>query len=170
MREGVTFRSKILGNPEKTAKIIRRTSGIADKLNQRSRLHRKFLELLVGIHRDKNLPSYPKKTFSSWAESKNLICNPSEGEVVIFPTCYVENNEPQIGQDTVTVLQKNEVSVTCEKGLECCGMPAWEWGARRVSGGEGERERESGREGMDGRGRERGREGRVRNDGGKDGE
>ena len=127
-REGVTFRNKILGNPEKTAKIIRRTSGIADKLNQRSRLHRKFLELLVGIHQDKNLPKYPKITFSSWAESKNLISKPSEGEVVVFPTCYVENNEPQIGQDTVTVLQKNEVSVTCEKGFECCGMPAWEAG------------------------------------------
>ena len=47
---------------------------------------------------------------------------------MLFPTCYVENNEPEIGQDTVKVLKKNGVSVTCEKGLACCGMPAWESG------------------------------------------
>ena len=128
LKKGVTFRDKILGDPDRTAKIIRGTSGIADRLNQKSRIHRKFLEFLLGIHHDKKLPRYPKKTFSSWAESRNLIKKQPEGEVVIFQTCYVENNEPQIGQDTVYVLEKNMVSVTCEKGLECCGMPAWESG------------------------------------------
>jgi len=128
LKQGVTFRDKILGDPDKTGKLIRRTSGIADALNQKSRIHRRFLELLIGIHRDKKLPRYPKETFSSWAESKNLISKPSEGEVVIFQTCYVENNEPEVGKDTVYVLEKNKVSVSCEKGLECCGMPAWESG------------------------------------------
>ena len=128
LKNGVNFRNKILGNPDKTAKMIRSTSGIADTLNQKSRVHRKFLEFLIGIHRDKNLPRYPRKTFSSWADSNGLVLDPAEGEVVIFPTCYVENNEPEIGQDTVFVLETNGVSVSCEKGLECCGMPAWESG------------------------------------------
>jgi len=47
---------------------------------------------------------------------------------VLFPTCYVENNEPQVGRDTVEVLEKNGVDVRCTRGLECCGMPAWETG------------------------------------------
>ena len=50
------------------------------------------------------------------------------GEAVLFQTCYVQGNEPQIGMDTVEVLEKNGVDVRCEKGLECCGMPAWEGG------------------------------------------
>ena len=29
------------------------------------------------------------------------------GEAVLFQTCYVQNNEPQIGRDTVEVLEKN---------------------------------------------------------------
>jgi len=40
----------------------------------------------------------------------------------------VQNNEPEIGQDTIAVLQKNKVDVRCARGLECCGMPAWEHG------------------------------------------
>lgn len=127
-KHGVSFRNKMLGDPEKTAKLVRSTFGIADKLNQKSRIHRKFMEFLVGIHNEKNLPKFPRETFTSWAEKENLISGQSEGEVVLFPTCYVENNEPEIGQDTVKVLKKNGVSVTCEKGLACCGMPAWESG------------------------------------------
>ena len=127
-KHGVSFRNKMLGNPDKTAKLVRSTFGIADKLNQKSRIHRKFMEFLVGIHNEKNLPKFPRETFTSWAEKENLISRQSEGEVVLFPTCYVENNEPEIGQDTVKVLKKNGVSVTCEKGLACCGMPAWESG------------------------------------------
>jgi Fe-S oxidoreductase len=48
--------------------------------------------------------------------------------VVLFPTCYVQNNEPEIGRDTVEVLQKNQVDVACAEGLQCCGMPRWEAG------------------------------------------
>jgi len=47
---------------------------------------------------------------------------------VLFQTCYVQNNEPQIGRDTVEVLEKSQVDVRCARGLQCCGMPAWERG------------------------------------------
>jgi len=33
-----------------------------------------------------------------------------------------------VGRDTVAVLQRNGVEFTCEQGLVCCGMPAWESG------------------------------------------
>jgi len=49
-------------------------------------------------------------------------------EVVLFQTCYVQNNEPEIGRDTVAVMQKNGVDLQCVKGLACCGMPRWESG------------------------------------------
>ena len=47
---------------------------------------------------------------------------------MLFQTCYVQHNEPEIGKDTVEVLQHNQVDITCEAGLNCCGMPAWESG------------------------------------------
>jgi Fe-S oxidoreductase len=50
------------------------------------------------------------------------------GEVVLFQTCYVQNNEPQIGLDTLEVLDQNGIDSRCAQGLTCCGMPAWEKG------------------------------------------
>jgi Fe-S oxidoreductase len=47
---------------------------------------------------------------------------------VLFPTCYVQNNEPQIGRDTAEVLLRNQVRLRCKESLACCGMPAWEHG------------------------------------------
>jgi Fe-S oxidoreductase len=53
---------------------------------------------------------------------------PDGAEAVLFPTCYVQNNEPQIGRDTLEVMERNGVKTACVKGLQCCGMPAWETG------------------------------------------
>jgi Fe-S oxidoreductase len=37
----------------------------------------------------------------------------------------VQNNEPEIGRDTVEVLDRNGVSLACVRGLRCCSTPAW---------------------------------------------
>jgi Fe-S oxidoreductase len=49
-------------------------------------------------------------------------------EAVLFQTCFVQHNEPEIGRDTIEVLERNGVGVKCVRGLRCCGMPAWEKG------------------------------------------
>jgi Fe-S oxidoreductase len=91
--------------------------------------HRWFLEKIVGIHRDKLLPEFASTTFEKWAGGQGLLGDASRRpEVVLFQTCYVDNNEPGIGRDTVDVLRRNQVDVACTAGLECCGMPRWEAG------------------------------------------
>ncbi len=47
---------------------------------------------------------------------------------MLFQTCYVEHNDPQLGRDALDVLERNGVDVRCTAGLRCCGMPAWEKG------------------------------------------
>ena len=127
-RQGVGRRERLLGDPDRTARLARASGGLADALNRRSRVHRGFLERMVGIHPDKELPRFARRTFTSWATSEGLVGKPADGEVVLFPTCYVEHNDPEVGRDTVAVLARNGIGVTCEKGLACCGMPAWESG------------------------------------------
>ena len=126
--DGGSRRDHLLGDPDRTARLARASGGLANTLNSRSRLHRRFLERLVGIHPDKDLPSFARRTFTAWAKRRGLVGDPADGEVVVFPTCYVDHNEPQVGQDTVAVLERNGVDTTCETGLVCCGMPAWESG------------------------------------------
>ena len=128
-RYGQSLRDRVLGDPDRTARLARSSGGLVDVLNSRSRLHRRFLEKVVGIHRDKDLPPFARTPFTRWARQVGLVSdNPTVGEIVLFPTCYVEHNEPDVGRDTVSVLQRNGVDVTCEEGLACCGMPAWESG------------------------------------------
>src|SRR5690606_5238868 len=79
-------------------------------------------------HRDKLLPEFASRTFERLPDARRLADKGPGGEVVLFQTCYVQHNEPQIGQDTIEVLERNGVDVRCQRGLQCCGMPAWERG------------------------------------------
>lgn len=126
-RHGVPFAKKLLGDPDTAAKAARASGPIANQMN-RVALHRWFMEKSLGIHRDKLLPDFAQETFESWAVRSGRVVDEPGVEAVLFQTCYVQNNEPQIGRDTVEVLEKNQVDIGCVRGLHCCGMPAWEHG------------------------------------------
>ncbi len=122
-----SLRDKLLGNPDKSAQMARASLGIANLINRLS-IPRWFMEKIVGIHRKKILPDFSFSTFEQWASKFGLIRKNQKAETVLFQTCYVQHNEPQIGKDTLEVLNKNKVDCACVKGLRCCGMPAWEQG------------------------------------------
>jgi Fe-S oxidoreductase len=126
-KEGVPLREKVLGDPDLAGRMARLSLGMANVMNRNS-LHRFFFEKVLGVHRDKDLPDFASQTFEAWAGSTGRIVHKPQGEVVLFQTCYVQNNEPQIGVDTVEVLERNGVKVDCVRGLQCCGMPKWEHG------------------------------------------
>jgi Fe-S oxidoreductase len=121
------LRDKILADPDLSGKAARASFGMANKLS-RVKLHRIFMEKTLGIHRDKLLPDFSNQTFEKMAEEKGKLTQQTNSEAVLFQTCYVQNNEPDIGFDTLEVLEHNGVQCGCVKGLGCCGMPAWERG------------------------------------------
>jgi glycerol-3-phosphate dehydrogenase subunit C len=125
---GVPLRDRLLANPDATAAMARLSFGMANVMN-RVALHRVFMQAALGIHKDKLLPDFASTTFEKWAERSGRVRPKPDGdEAVLFPTCYVQNNEPGIGRDTLEVLDRNQVKTACVKGLQCCGMPAWETG------------------------------------------
>jgi Fe-S oxidoreductase len=127
-KKGVKLRERILGDPDLAGRMARMSFGLANTMN-RVAAHRWFMEQILGVHRDKLLPEFASETFEAWAESKGRVRPAGAGdEAVLFPTCYVQNNEPHIGRDALEVLDRNSVPTACAKGLACCGMPAWESG------------------------------------------
>ena len=126
-QSGVRVRDRLLGDPDAAGALARASLGMANVMN-RVGAHRWFMEKALGIHRDKLLPEFARETFEAWAQREGLVHEKPGGEAVLFQTCYVQNNEPEIGKDTVYVLRQNQVDVRCASGLECCGMPAWESG------------------------------------------
>ena len=122
-----SLRDGLLANPDLAARLARWSRGLANRVN-RLRPFRFLLEKLLGIHRAKLLPEFAATTFEKWAGERGLVRPEAGGEAVLFQTCYVQNNEPAIGRDTVEVLERNGVDLRCARGLACCGMPAWESG------------------------------------------
>ncbi len=126
-REGLGLRDRVLARPDLAGRMARLSFGLANLANRLSP-HRWLLEKALGIHRRKLLPAFAGSTFEAWAARTGRIRREPGGEAVLFQTCYVQNNEPELGRDTVEVLERSRVDVRCARGLQCCGMPAWERG------------------------------------------
>jgi glycerol-3-phosphate dehydrogenase subunit C len=124
---GLTARDRFLGDPDRAGRLARAAGGLAN-VAARVSAHRWLMEKMLGVHRQKLLPPFAATTFERWARRTGRIRPEPGGEAVLFPTCYVQNNEPEIGRDTVAVMERNQVDVRCVAGLRCCGMPAWERG------------------------------------------
>ncbi len=125
-RVAPVLRDRVLGDPDLAGRLARLSGGLVNAAN-RLRPARWLLERGLGIHRDKLLPPFARRPFDAWARATGRIRGPG-GEAVLFPTCYVQHNAPELGRDTVEVLERNRVDVRCVAGLRCCGMPAWERG------------------------------------------
>jgi len=126
--EGVPLREKLLGDPDRLGKLACRTAWLANAAN-RFRPNRVVMEKVMGIHRDKLLPQFASTTFERWAGRQGAATEPSPGErrVVLFATCFVNYNRPEVGQAAYRVFEHNDCSVACPE-LNCCGMPALDGG------------------------------------------
>jgi len=121
---GVPLGDKLLGNPDLVGKIGTSTSALANWANE-SKIHRQFMQSLLGIHKDKKLPPFASKTLE--AQFAAVLKAPNgqpAAKIAFFSTCYVNYNQPEIGLDTMEVMQRNNVDVAFAYE-SCCGMPVW---------------------------------------------
>lgn len=122
--KGVPLADKAFGNPDLVGKLGTAISSLANWANE-SKLPRRFMEGLLGIHRDKKLPPFASKTFAAqfFARRKAPKGEPA-AKIAFFSTCYVNYNQPELGVDTLEVMARNNVDVAFAYG-RCCGMPLW---------------------------------------------
>ena len=92
---------------------------------------RPLLEKLTGIDRKAALPKYHGRTFVMRARSSAPEVNrtaPAFGrKAVLYATCFVNYNNPSIGEATRAVLARNGVETEVVYP-QCCGMPHLEQG------------------------------------------
>jgi glycerol-3-phosphate dehydrogenase subunit C len=94
-------------------------------------LTRPLMEKVAGIDREAALPKYHGRTFKMRASRESPEVNaaaPAFGrKAVLYATCFVNYNNPQIGEATRAVLAKNGVATEVSYA-GCCGMPQLERG------------------------------------------
>lgn len=122
---GISLRSRLLARPERLGRVARWAAPLVNRAN-RNRWLRAAMEQALGIHRDKKLPEYHRETFEDWFRRQPSPAG-DPNLAVLFITCAVNYNAPQVGKDAVEVFARNGVALSCPKH-NCCGMPALECG------------------------------------------
>jgi Fe-S oxidoreductase len=87
---------------------------------------RKAMEKVTGIAAQRVLPPYAKTRFSTWWKRRTAVRSSPEdrqGSAILFPTCLVEYQSPQVGKDLVRVLERNSIDCDVPAGQVCCGAP-----------------------------------------------
>jgi Fe-S oxidoreductase len=126
--QGVSRQDRLLGNTELVGRLGTLTAPLSNWAAE-WRVHRAFLESVVGIHRDRRLPRFHRQTFSRWfRKHKAKAASPGAPKIALFATCPVEYNDPAVGRAAVHVLERNGVDVSLPP-QRCCGMPYLDGGA-----------------------------------------
>jgi glycerol-3-phosphate dehydrogenase subunit C len=123
-KKGVPVVDKLLGNPDLVGKLGSATAPLANWANENT-LNRTLMHNVVGIHKDKKLPPFAATTFARrFEKERKAPRGEAAAKVAFFSTCYVNYNQPEIGSDTLEVMDRNNVDVAFAYE-QCCGMPLW---------------------------------------------
>ena len=115
-------------NGKLAAKIAPLANWASDRHNS---LTRPMMERVAGIDRNAALPEYHGRTFAMRAKRNTPPVDgsaPSAGrKAVLYATCFVNYNNPSIGEAAQAVLARNGVETEVVYP-QCCGMPQLEGG------------------------------------------
>jgi len=127
------FRDKLLSSTDTVGKLatIPVVAQTVNKVN-RTPAMRKVMENMLGVAKDRVLPEYTTRRFRRHAHPRSdagvVDGRNSVGKVAIYATCYVNYNEPGIGDDLLAILEHNGVPAVLVEREACCGMPKLELG------------------------------------------
>ena len=129
----VKFRDKLLASTDTLGKFagIPIVTQAVNAVN-RTKAARSVMESTLGVDSKAWIPAYATRTFPQLAEASKPYAvrdgQRTPGKVAVFSTCYVNYNEPGIGQDLLKILDHNEIPYVVVQKEACCGMPKLELG------------------------------------------
>ncbi|MFZ2004030.1 MAG: heterodisulfide reductase-related iron-sulfur binding cluster [Stellaceae bacterium] len=129
---GLPLPVRELTRTDRNGKLAGKIAPIANWASDRhNKLTRPIMEKVTGVDRDAALPKYHGRTFAMRARSNPPAVDQSAPgfgrKAVLYATCFVNYNNPNIGEAAQAVLAKNGVETEIVYP-QCCGMPQLEGG------------------------------------------
>ena len=133
-RYGLKFKIRAIEDVERIGKLGGAIPHLTNLL-LRNDLTRRLMEKILGIHRDRNIPGFPKENFLEWIKKRNKKIETGSKEnkkVAYFAGCTARYLFPEVAKAVVEVFEKNGIEVYYpEQG--CCGMPSMLEGDRNLT-------------------------------------
>jgi glycerol-3-phosphate dehydrogenase subunit C len=120
-----------LGRTDLAGKVNTRLAPVVNKVVEApGGAGRKLLETVTGIASERVLPPYARERFSTWWRKRRTAgvtadrtVPARQGSAILFPTCIVEYQAPQVGKDVVRVYERNGIECSVPAAQVCCGAP-----------------------------------------------
>ena len=126
---GLPFRSWFFANIAEVSRLAQPFSALINPILQ-SPLSR--LLSWIGIHPDRQMPSFAKERFTTWYKKQIQLAVPEgKPKAVFFYDTYLEYNYPHIGQALVEICVKAGLDLIVLKEKVDSGRPAFSKGALR---------------------------------------
>ncbi len=131
-KTGIPFAERELTKTDRNGKLAGAVAPLANwASDEKNALTRPALEALTGVDRAARLPKFHGKTFALRARRNPPRVNPDAPargrKAALYATCFVNYNNPSVGEATQAVLAHNGVE-TKVVYPRCCGMPRLEHG------------------------------------------
>ena len=123
-RDGLSPAIRLLEDVERVARICGSAPRLANLLLGKEP-SASLLKRLLGVHRERVVPEFPREGFAAWARRRGLHeKHPVSGrKVAYFAGCTARVLFPDVAKAAVEVLERNGVSVYVPE-QKCCGMPS----------------------------------------------
>ncbi len=134
-RHGVGLRIRAMENVERIGKLGGAMPRMTNFLLQNS-VTGGLIKKILGIHRDRHFPSFPKESFAGWLrKTHDQYASPAsrrKRKVAYFAGCTARYFFPDVPKAVLEVLERNGVEVSYLE-QQCCGMPSLLEGDRKLT-------------------------------------
>lgn len=131
-RDSAPLAQRILSNTDRVGALssMPLINTLVNAFNQQP-WFRGLLQSALNVHRDAQVPKYAstpwrKRPLASSAEAEKTEL--TTGKVAVFASCYINFNQPGIGEDFAAVFKHNHIQLERVPSEVCCGMPKLELG------------------------------------------
>jgi len=133
-RFGLPLRIRAMENMDRIGKLGGAVPPVTNFLLQNG-TSRAMLTRIMGIHKDRKMPSFAREDFKTWFRSKNRktpYLPKNRKKIAYFSGCTANYFFPEVARAVVEVLGRNGIEVYYPEQT-CCGMPSLLEGDRALT-------------------------------------